>query len=210
MEGKEKTIIILPTDETSDKKTSEYIDDTSDLVVAAKTGDQEALNELASIYTPRIISFLISKFHITKEEAEDVAHTVWEKAQRKIGQVKDKYFSTWLHAIARNYYLDKIRSNKINDAFINTRLKDFIEMQTKDMPTAIDEIYIKELRIILLKALEQIPTEQSDIIRRKIIDDKKFKEIAKDINLSEMQVKKRYYKGISTLSDMLNKEELLD
>lgn len=211
MEGKEKTIIIPPPEKAFDKKPSDTnIENTSDLVAAAKTGDREALDELAKKYIPKIISFLIKQFKINKNEAEETAHIVWEKAQKKIDQVQDKYFSSWLHSIARNYYLDKIRSNKINDAFINTRFKDFIEMRTNDMPTAIDKIYIKELRIILLKALKQIPAEQSNIIRRKIIDDKKFIEIAKEIGMSREQVKRRYYKGLSTLSDILNKEELLD
>ena len=83
-----------------------------ELISLAKSGDSSAIQNLILKYQNELSVFC---FYLTKnkEQALDLAQDSFLKMLEKLPTLKDpNKFKTWLFAICRNLFLDKIRTQK--------------------------------------------------------------------------------------------------
>ena len=75
---------------------------TEELVRQAKNGDKAAFDALYREYSEQLTKYVM-KLGLNEYDAQDIVSDTFMTAMKSIGQLnEDKYFSTWLHAIANN------------------------------------------------------------------------------------------------------------
>jgi RNA polymerase sigma factor (sigma-70 family) len=81
----------------------------SDLVAAAREGDDRAFEQLYARYRDRIFSFILSKVH-DHGRAEDIAQEVFISALRRLRESEQRIsFKPWIYEIAKNACIDEFR-----------------------------------------------------------------------------------------------------
>lgn len=168
--------------------------DPKELMEQAKKGDKEAFGKLyEEYYVPiyRYIHFRIFK----KEDAQDLAQTVFLKVYQSIGKYKNKgteplaYFFT----VARNTMIDYLRKRK------ELNLYDFVEIeaQNKDNP---EEIAGKnETKEIVEKAILNLKDDQKEVVIMKFMIGLPNDEIAKQLGKSEDSIRQIQHRALETL-----------
>jgi len=84
----------------------------ADLVARAKRGDVAAFEDLYRAHVGRVYALCL-RIHANPTEAEDSTQEAFVRAWKKIGSFGERAaFGTWLHRLAVNVVLDRIRSEK--------------------------------------------------------------------------------------------------
>ena len=95
------------------KYTSEKSD--SELVLAAREGDQSAIGQIYDRYADRLFGFAFSILR-DREEAADAVHDVILRSSQRLDQLKDpSRLRPWLFAIARNEVMTRTRQRSKRD-----------------------------------------------------------------------------------------------
>lgn len=147
--------------------------------------------------------FRYSMFKLkNKEDAEDVLS---ETFARLIDKDFDgiENMKAWIITVARNIIYEKYR--KIAKSASET-IDEEIEEITEGEVNLEKEILDQESIEFIKKELEGLDEETQEIIILKVWEELKFSEIAKLMNEKESTVKLRYYRGLESLKNNLNKE----
>lgn len=103
-------------DGTIKRDKDQYI---ADLVIKAQRGDDSAVSELIEKTQDRLYRFC---YYLTQNPilAQDICQDVYVKVLEKIKKIKDPAaFQSWLFRVAKNIYLDHIKSPKNHHLQIN-------------------------------------------------------------------------------------------
>ena len=111
----------------------------------------------------------------------------------------------WLFAIARNTLLRSIRKKKVEaKARLRLGIRDAVSFGVDELDRveaiASDDSW-------LLRLLAQLPQEQAEAIRARVLDERPYPEIAAELQTSELVIRKRLSRGLATLREELEKEE---
>ena len=169
-----------------------------DLILARiKKRDKEAFRYLYEYYFSRMVLFAESYLY-DEEEARDL--------------VQDLFFHLWKHAGAlqvatsvkaylftsvRNRCLNVIRDRKIRDEHNNKLFEAQLFSGTEDV--IIDEDVHRRLQ----EALNSLPDKCREIILLKVVEGKKNKEIAEQLNIAETTVKTQVQRAYRMLRERL-------
>jgi RNA polymerase sigma-70 factor (ECF subfamily) len=166
------------------------------LVMVGKERKVEAFEALFRHYSPRIRSFMTVKTkdrQIAEELMQETMVAVWNKAAQfdpARGNV-----SAWVFTIARNIRIDAYRRTRpvyaIDDpAFVpdNTPAADVEFEQAQDAS-------------LLRKAMETLPADQFDVLKRAFFDDVSHSTIAQELGLPLGTVKSRIRLAFAKLRD---------
>lgn len=153
----------------------------------AENRDPQAFRELFRTYGPRVKALLM-RLGADAEIAEDITQetllTVWRKAN--LFSAEKGSLSTWVHTIARNLWIDRMRREAIWE-----NLPDEIEL----IPSGAEEPEIaltrEQERNRLRAALANLPPEQKEVIRLAYIDGLSQSQIAERLRLPLGTVKSR-------------------
>lgn len=174
------------------------MDDNDDLIFArVKKRDREAFRYLYEHYFAPMVLFAESYLY-DEEEARDL--------------VQDLFFYLWDHASAlhvstsikaylftsvRNRCLNVLRDRKIRDEHNNKLFEAQLFSGTEDV--IIDEDVQQRLR----EALDSLPGKCREIILLKVVEGKKNKEIAEQLNIAETTVKTQVQRAYRMLRERL-------
>lgn len=169
------------------------------LVAVGKTRSRDAFVRLFEHYAPRVKSFLM-KGGLSPEQADEVAQetmlAVWQKAPAFDPQKAGA--GTWIFTIARNRRIDLQRKG-----WRDVPLPDYMDFPTaaKDAPdiTAGDAQGSR----ILGAAIESLPPEQADLIRKVYFEDKTQNDIAAETGIPLGTVKSRIRLALGKLRDTM-------
>lgn len=149
--------------------------------------NKEAFITLFEYFAPRVKSFLM-KAGTDPETADELAQetmlTIWNKAETY--NPKFAAPSTWIFTIARNKRIDALRAEgraHFEDA-------DTFNL-TDETPDAREELSALEETEIIEAALESLPPDQADLVKRSFFEDKSHAEIATETGLPLGTVKSR-------------------
>ncbi len=169
-------------------------------------GDEKAFGDLFNRYKNRLYPYLVS-ICLDKTLAEDIFQETFIKAVEKLPSYRsENKFSSWLFAIARNIFLDRKKSSK--EKFFQAALSIFSSgdddgfspvdtAAEKDNPQTI--LDSKEESAKLIKAMENLPPEQREIISLRHFAGLSFKEIAENLNIPIGTALARFSRGIEKL-----------
>ena len=205
---------------TPQKRRQDKID--KELVEAfVKTPTQKIFNKLWERYYYGIKGYAY-KFMQDWDLADDIACQTFTRAW----EFKEKYditkakFSTWLYIICRNLCLSEINSKK-KDNFIQNDISNMYDsvllksqqVDNNDVQYIIDNNYdlIAKTKDDLtykmfdtsICELEKLGPIYTNILKMKLIQDMKIREIADILNMNESTVKNYLYKGKEILKNVL-------
>jgi RNA polymerase sigma factor (sigma-70 family) len=149
-------------------------------------------------YESAVIGYMLRRTRST-EVAVDLASEAFARAlasSLRYRPVRD-CAAAWLFSIAHNVLTDSIRRGRV-DARARHRIgvRDAIAYSTDDLERI--EMLVSQSGWAT-RLLDSLPAEQRDAVRARIIDERSYAEIAEELETSELVVRKRVSRGLSTL-----------
>lgn len=190
------------------------------LIINARSGDEYAFNRLVSLWYKRIYNFCYKYFgsHDTAMEATQKTFIAVHKSFHTL-QSTDR-FKSWLYRIALNKCHEEERGvfrKKMVSMFNSS--DEGVSSQVEQMPDAVSSnadkrMLKKEMAELVAKCLNELSSEQREVVIMKEYEGLKFREIAETLNISENTAKSRLYYGLSALRKTMDKmnvtQETLD
>jgi len=159
--------------------------------------DKEAGKLLFLRYSDRINYYIQSKIY-PSDASKDILQTTFFKAFKNLKKLKNKkLFKAWLYTIARNSIYDYYKKNK-NDVFIDD-IEYRLGNETKD------SVLNKELEEDMASAIKKLSNNQQKVINLRVFKENKFKDIAKELEISENSAKVTYHNAIKKLKKHLER-----
>lgn len=168
--------------------------DDTELVLAAKEGDLDALESLVREHTPAVWAHAV-RFFADSTIADDVVQEVWVKVLRTVETFDGRArFSTWLFRVTRNTCLDLVRRG----AHVP------IPSDTLDPAPVEDFADVVALSASLEAALATLPQEDRDALSAVSVFGLTYAEAAEAIGVPTGTVKSRVFRARRMLADALN------
>ncbi len=148
------------------------------LIAAYLGGDNDAFAVLYERYKRQVYRYLNDLLPGRQSDADDVFQRTWLKAIDSLARYRDEgYFLAWLLRIARNEFLDRMRSERRRGAMELRPEEDAPEEAGPPGGEPWRELDASELGIVLNSALAELPPEQREVfvLRQEELS---FKEIA--------------------------------
>lgn len=176
------------------------------IAVKASRNDPDAFTYLYRLYFSQVFTFI--NFRISnREDAEDLANTVFEKALGAIDRYRPKpaQFSTWLYTIAKNCIIDYYRKRRLP-------VDDEAEAAALPMndPTSDPEarILLEERKRTLREALKELTADQREVIECRFFFELSIVETALLMNKTEGAVKALQFRALDNLHQLLTEDVL--
>lgn len=159
-----------------------------------RTGDADAFNDLAQRYSGIVFG---TCFRITRNrsEAEDAAQECFE-ALARIPEVPRTPIGAWLHSVATNRALNRIRARK-------RREKRETLYVAENSQTA--ETRWTDIDVLVDEAIAELPDELRVPILAHFLEGESYTAVAQSLGISRQAVTKRVKKGIQRLRETLRK-----
>jgi RNA polymerase sigma-70 factor (ECF subfamily) len=177
------------------------------LVERAVAGDADAFGELYSRYLDAIYRYIF--FRIGEQrEAEDLTENVFLKAWEALPGYKDfgNPFSSWLYRIAHNIVVDYHRKIK---PIIHEGDSESIQDQVIDEAANTLTVLIEAEDLqALAKAINQLTSEQQQVIILRFIEELSHAEISKIIGKNEGTCRMIQHRALTALNRLLDEKNL--
>ena len=174
------------------------------LVVLAKGGDREALDELARQAGPKAYGFALQLLR-NREDALDVTQEALVSFFDHLDRFDEaRQLDPWLLSIVRNQAYDFLRRRKVRAAeSLDALLEQGAALPAGQGPTAFDRIERDELRARLWRALGDLSSEHREILVLRDYQDLSYLEIAEVLGVPKGTVMSRLHRARRALRDLL-------
>lgn len=163
-------------------------------------GDRQAQKTVFDMFSERLL-FVASSYVGNLHDAEDVLMEAFFKAFTKIGTCQNaNAFSAWLRKIVVNEAISFIRK-KQNILYVDS---EFIENNAESFQ---DKLLENESDIDLQTLMDAMPAGYRIIFNLIVFEEKKHKEVAEILNISEGTSKSQYSKAKKFLADFILKQK---
>lgn len=108
--------------------------------------------------------------------------------------------AAWLFGIARNVLAASMRRGRV-EARARARIGTPPLVLTDELVERIDALSGPALELV-----EGLPVDQKQAVRARVLDEREYPEIAKDLRCSEAVVRKRVSRGLAHLRDQLGEQ----
>ena len=176
------------------------------IIIEAKKGKRNAQNLLIECLWHQVYTYVFIKIK-NEEEAEDITIETFTKVLSKLKLYNEDFdFKTWVISIAHNTMIDHIRKSKALNISIDDDFNKALINDSEKSPE--DYLIQKQDNDKVLKAIEQLPIKYKRLIELRFLEDKTYKEIAEELNLTLPNVKVRILRGKQLLSEIFANESL--
>lgn len=169
--------------------------------------DTEAFGRLYRLYFSQVFTFI--SFRISnREDAEDLANTVFEKALAAIGRYEPKpaQFSTWLYTIAKNCIIDHYRKRKVPiDADVEPEKAAGIDLSADP----VRKVLLDERKRTLREALRELTSDQREVVECRFFFELSIQETAAAMMRTEGAVKALQFRALDNLHRFLTEDLLV-
>ena len=161
------------------------------LVERAKDGDRDAFGVLYKEHAAAVAR--VVRFRLGRED-EDAVSEVFLRAWRGLAGYRDTGvpFSAWLYAIARHVAIDLLRTS--------ARTEPRAEVHDREVDEMTAEL------LTLHDAIEQLPTEQRQVIELKYLVGMNNAEVAAALETSTGAVNAKQWRALKALADVLEEK----
>ncbi|MCE1190105.1 MAG: RNA polymerase sigma factor [Ignavibacteria bacterium] len=179
-----------------------------ELIEKLRSGDREAFTHLINEYQVMVRS-ITSKFAFAKEDAEDIAQTVFIEVFKGIHGFKGKSkLSTWIYQIAVSRCIDFQRSAARKKRII--RIKEYLSGKVV-MPNALrdyknnpEAVYSEdEKRRILYAAIDRLPENQRAAFLLTKVEGLSYQEVAETLHSTVPAVESLLHRAKQNLRQQL-------
>lgn len=187
-------------------------DNDQQLVQRVQKGDKSAFDLLVLKYQHRVLK-LVNRFVNDAAEAEDVAQEAFLKAYRALPAFRgESAFYTWLYRIAINTAKNALVSNRRRPVDFDLDLQDPDQYERqaklKDSDTPEGVLLTDEIRLVVEKALEQLPEDLRTAIVLRELEGLSYEEIAEAMDCPVGTVRSRIFRAREAIDKKL--KPLLD
>lgn len=181
------------------------------LVAALKAGEPAAFEQLVRQHGPRMLA-VARQILGSESDADDALQDAFITAFRAIGSFEGKsQLSTWLHRVAVNAALMRLRSRKRKrEQPIDDLLPQFIaDGHEKNPgaawnPAALAGIEQEETRRIVRAKIDQLPEDYRTVLVLRDLQELDTRAVAELLGLSEGNVKVRLHRARQALRTLLS------
>lgn len=191
-----------------DSDNQEAVDE-STLVLRSQAGDEKAFSTLLRpyIHLPYHVALRITG---NREDAEDASQQSLLKAYTHIGQFQgDSQFSTWLTRIAINEALMKLRKRRSEKLWFSSMDESEEEQNPVELLAAGDDMHPEALYMKwensrrVRRSIEGLRGITRAVVWMLVMQERKIKETARLLQLSESAVKSRIMRARQQLRESL-------
>jgi RNA polymerase sigma factor (sigma-70 family) len=167
------------------------------LLAAAERGDAEAFALFYRRYCDLVLAYAVRRMP-APELAADLTMEVFAAALvavRRQSATRADEPAAWLFGIARNKLADAYRRGSSDDA---------ARRQLALEPTALDDDDLARIDALsdehrVGELLRTLPRSQRDAVRARILEDRSYEDIARELQCSPLVVRKRVSRGLAHL-----------
>jgi RNA polymerase sigma factor (sigma-70 family) len=168
-------------------------------MLKVKAGDLDRMGLLFERHHRSLHGFL---FRMTgqREASEDMVQNVFYRMLRYRHTFNGSgEFRTWMYHLARNVLKDHMKKNKGNAAQLST---EGLEERIGSGPSPVDLIEKKQEWNALLNAMEDLSSENKEILILSRFHDLRYHEIARIMDMTEGAVRVRIHRAIHHLKNI--------
>jgi len=134
-----------------------------------------------------------------EDTCHDVVSAVFEDVWRNFSHIQLNSVRSFLYTCTKNKCIDVLRRDKKRQQYI-----DFVTIMG-DSYTSDEALAEKEHRDRVVRLmLEQIPPKTREILMKCYVEQKKYREVAEELDMSVANVKKHMVKALKLLRDLKN------
>jgi RNA polymerase sigma-70 factor (ECF subfamily) len=175
-------------------------------LLRATSNDSTAFVAFYDRYEAAVVGYLRRSVH-DPEVVADLTAEVFAAVLCAAPRYRESHPTAagWLFTIARNTLQHSLRRSRVEaKARLRLGIRDAVSF-TDDELDRVDALASGSSPILTL--LEQLPRDQADAIRARVLDDRPYPEIAAELQTSELVIRKRVSRGLATLRGELEKKE---
>jgi RNA polymerase sigma-70 factor (ECF subfamily) len=178
-----------------------------DLMRRTQTGDKQAFSLLYERYSASVLSYLYRMLGGV-EDVESIGQEVFLRAFRFAPTYRyPQKFSTWLFTITRNLAINQSRRKKRSPVRNVTELNlegmemsgDAYQVATR----ATDDLEKREEISRVLKALDELPTDQKEVIVLGVFQDLSYAQMEEITGTKAVTLRSRMFHGLKRLGKMM-------
>ena len=176
------------------------------LVARLRSGEEQALQELAEQYGSRIFQLAIRHMK-NREDAEEVTQDVLMKVYRKVGSFRgDSALSSWIYRVTFNTAMSRLRTNRLARAAADERDRLDAAAESRDgmssqrhpvdwshMPD--EELLRSQLRSAAANAIAELPEIYRVPVVLRDIQGLSTEEASSRLRVKDQTLKSRLHRG---------------
>jgi len=167
-------------------KAKEPVSEAERLAVYRRSGDVAVLGALYEPYMDMVFGVCFQYLQ-DEDESKDAVMQLFEKLVTDLRQHEVLNFKSWLHSVARNYCLMKLRTSRVTLAYVLTD-----DWERESQTTAADEEqpFVLDGRLSALdKCLQKLASQQRISIELFYLQNKCYRDIAEETGFEIGSVK---------------------
>lgn len=185
-------------------------DDTELMLCFKRNQDKEAFNELVRRHSKPLINFFY-RLTWNQSSAEDLAQEVLIKLVETASRYEARSkFTTFLYTVARNLWIDKLRSGKagvhlisLDNPIDSDGEKPLSELIAGENREPVEVAATEETVTRVKKLLSALPDEQRVILNLTYFEGMSYQEVAEVLDIPLGTVKSRLHAAIAKLKEMV-------
>jgi RNA polymerase sigma factor (sigma-70 family) len=178
---------------------------TEDLQVTLASGAPDAFTALYRRYERPLLAFFVRRTGQADLAADLTAETFAAALAGRASYHPGAPIDAWLFGIAQHKLIDSLRRRRVED---EARRRVGME------PMRLDDHDLDRIeatagpRVDVNRILAELPADQREAVRARILDERSYPEIAVELRCSEAVVRKRVSRGLARLRHQLDRRAL--
>lgn len=182
-----------------------------ELMRRTQQGDRQAFSILYERYSQSVLSYLYRMLG-SVEDVESIGQEVFLRAFKFAPSYRyPQKFSTWLFTITRNLAINNARRRKRSPVRTQTELHlegtDISGNPDQVARSATDDLEKQEEIARMLKALDDLPGDQKEVIVLGIFQDLSYAQIEEITGAKAVTLRSRMFHGLKKLAKIMKGEE---
>ncbi len=173
-----------------------------ELVNEFKSGNISAFDEIVRRYQKRVYS-LARKILANHDDADDVAQEVFIKLFNSLHDFKgESSLFTWIYRITVNECNNVLRKKKIKEFVPIDEIANLLKLSE----TPEQELFDKEERNLIERAVEKLPAKQRTVFVMRFFENLDYEEISKILNKPIGTLKANYFHAVKKIQKFIKDE----
>ncbi|HEY0091574.1 MAG TPA: sigma-70 family RNA polymerase sigma factor [Flavobacterium sp.] len=181
------------------------------LVKSYVGGDENALATLISRHQSKIYGFIYSKIS-DRDISDDIFQDTFIKVIKTLksnSYNEEGKFLPWVMRIAHNLIVDHFRRNKKMPMFRETEEFSIFSIMSDNTPNIESKIITSQVESDLQKLIDELPSDQKEVLVMRMYQDMSFKEISELTGVSINTALGRMRYALMNLRKVIDKNQII-
>lgn len=181
------------------------------LVKSYVAGDENALSALITRHQSKIYGFIYSKIS-DRDVSDDIFQDTFIKVIKTLksnSYNEEGKFLPWVMRIAHNLIVDHFRKNKKMPMFRETEEFSIFSIMSDNSPNIESQIITAQVESDLQKLIDELPTDQREVLIMRMYQDLSFKEISELTGVSINTALGRMRYALMNLRKVIDKHQII-